>query len=185
MNLEQLKNERERLLRVRSCVEDMEKRAQARFERLREIESTFPLLIIQVAEGECDESTLDEAAAEIARLRAIPPEPVGEALTIIDGQLQQIVTRVCSINKIQKERDDDLEFRKLFNRIARTGDIDAGEQRKLEVMGNPTYREEVKELVNQAWCFKRRSKPSLPVRIADIITVPLFSEEPDTSPITA
>lgn len=178
---EELSVDRARLLDALRCLEERRSKAAA---RIAEIEESYPGLLVQVAEGECVQETLDAVTAELVMLRGIVAEPVDKATQLIGGRIRLIDGKLQDIRDIQRVRDEDLEFRKFFNHILRQQGFHADEEERLRSMAGFAHKAAVERLCAELAEFKRREGTTTAICFEHVLAaVPFFSEMPDDSGI--
>jgi hypothetical protein len=178
MTHEQLGDERKRLVAARGRLERRRADAEA---GIAGIEASYPGLLVQVAEGKQEETVLTGTMAELVKLRGIMAEPTATAVRIMDDKIRRVDAALQKVRTIQRVRNDDLEFRKFFNKILRQQRFYADEEERLRQMAGFDRKAVLDQLCTQF--AEYRFKESGPVRFEDVVTVPPFSEEPDTSVI--
>ena len=178
MTHEQLGDERKRLVTARGRLVRRRADAEAGIAR---IEASYPGLLVQVAEGEREERILADTLAELAGLRGIVAEPITAAVMILNDKIRRVDTALQSARTIQNVRNDDLEFRKFFNRVLRQQRFCADEEERLRQMAGVDRKEAVDQLCAQLAEYGFKESGPVAVSFDDVVTVPPFSEEPDTS----
>lgn len=176
--LEQLNQEGKRL---RGIIDRLGARRRNAEEMIAEIEAGYPQRLINVAEEGEGFEALDGTLAELARLRGIIAEPVDAAARIIRGRMDLINEKTQKIRRIQEIRDENLEFRKLFNKILLQRQFHVDQEKTLRHLAGISDKPAVDRLCAELSEFKRLG-PAM-VKFEDIVTIPPFSEEPDDSVI--
>lgn len=153
-------------------------------ERIAQIEQGYPQLLVKVATGEIEEAVLTDMAAELARLRGVMAEPIDKAAAILRDQIKLVDGKFQQVRSIQNSRDEDLEFRKFFNRILRQQGFRGDEEERLRQMGAGANRKDsVNRLCEELGEYKFKEAGTVPVRFEDVVTIQPFSEEPDNGVI--
>lgn len=178
MNMEQLEAERAKLV---EALNRLGRRKVGTEERLSKINNEYPEQLFKFAVGELAESALDALATEAEKLLAILSEPIDQVKETIERKIKKNGLDRQRIRDIQSNRDNDLEFRKFFNAIIRQRKFHVDQEEQLRGLAGFENKAAVDRLCAELAEFERRNLPI--TEFSAVVTVPLFSEEPDNSEI--